>query len=185
MTCSEFLARFSEFCDDARDSPAGEPFRRHLGSCASCRRYERVVRRGVELLQSEAPAEPPEDFRERLRHSIYSLDEERRRKRIPAGGSGFAAVVAVAAVLAVLVWTPMARSPEPTVELAPIVAREPASPRPLLTPRTAEPTPWTQLSSGAFFADSDLWARSNALLYEHSHLGRRSREAGFIRTGLR
>jgi hypothetical protein len=141
-----------------------------------------VVRRGVRLLQEVPPIEPRHDFQDRLRHAVYSIEEERRRNKGAAGASGVMAVVAIAAVLAVLVWTPNFRVAEPTVELTPIVARQPASP-PLFPLATSRPR--VAPAPGALFAETDLWSGSNHLLYLHSDLGRRYREPGMVRVGLR
>lgn len=181
MKCSEFLARFSDFYDGGAPEPDRVAFSAHLEGCASCRRYLEVVRRGVDLLRELPPIEPREDLPERLRHAVYSLEEERRRRRSSPGASGVMAMVAAAAVLAMLVWTPLLRNVEPTVELTPIVARRPA-PLPFVPLAVPRPAPTTQ--SSALFAESDLWSRSNALLYQHSNLGRRYRASGLVRIGI-
>jgi predicted anti-sigma-YlaC factor YlaD len=181
MKCSDFLARFSEFYDG--DAPESDlvAFLSHLDGCGSCRRYREVVRRGVELLREIPPVEPREDLPDRLRHAVYSLEEERRRRNTSSGGSGIMAMVGVAAVLAVFVGTPLVRRVEPTVELTPIVARRPAALPfvPLATPRPIRTAPQSVL-----FVESDLWSGSNALLYRHSNLGRRTRDSGLVRIGL-
>ena len=72
------------------------------------------------------PAEKPaEDFRARLQHSIYALGEERRRRRIPQGGSGTMPLVAMAAIVATVVLTPFLWEPEAVVDLPPIVVQGP------------------------------------------------------------
>jgi anti-sigma factor RsiW len=182
MKCSEFLARFSDFYDEGASSSDRTAFSGHLEGCPSCRRYLEVVRRGVALLREIPPVEPREDLHDRLRHAVYSLEEERRRGKASSGASGVMAIVAVAAVLAVFIWTPLVRSVEPNIELTPIVARRPA---PLPFVPLATPRPMVPLPPGGLFAESDLWSRSNSLLYLHSNLGRRYREPGLVRIGLR
>jgi anti-sigma factor RsiW len=183
MKCSEFLARFSDYVDGGTSESEQDAFNGHVDACASCRRYLSVVRRGVDLLRDLPPVEPREDLHDRLRHAVYSFEEERGRgKASSSGASGIVALVAVAAALVVALWTPLAREVEPSVELTPIVAKRPApfpfvplaTPRPLLPPASSAPV----------FAESDLWSGSNVLLYRHSSLGRRSRDPSFIRIGL-
>jgi hypothetical protein len=187
MSCSDFLDRFSEFRDG--DVPPGEAegFRMHLESCASCRRYVSVLDRGIELLKDGPAPELPSDFSDRLQYSIYGLEEERRRRRLTGGGTKAMAVVATAAMVSAVIWTPLAdlgQEAEPLVELPPIVAQDPELPLegpgiPSLSDERASSLVALPL------AGQELWEESNALLYQHSPLYFRHREASFVRTGLR
>jgi anti-sigma factor RsiW len=179
MTCSDFLAGFSEFYDADPSLKNAEAFRAHLDACSSCRRYHEVVRRGAELLRDLPPAGSRADFHDRLRHSIYTHEEEQRRDRGSLGSSAMMAVVAIAAVLAVLIWTPSIWVGEPSVDLAPIVVHTPG-------PEAPAPFPVSRAgsASSATFLELELWTQSNTLLYERSPLYQRSREPGLVRTGL-
>ncbi len=141
MTCSEFLAHFSEFSDQETPEEARAPFDAHLQGCPSCRRYKEVVERGVELLRSLPPAPFPDDFRDRVRHSIYWEDELRRRKRMARTGSGFGAMSLVAAVTIVsaVVATPFVLSSTPSVDLPAIVAAPPMGGGSLSSASTGSP----------------------------------------------
>jgi hypothetical protein len=131
-------------------------------------------------LRDLPPSTPRDDFRDRLRFSIYRFEEERRRDGNTFGASRVMLLVAAAAMLTALVGAPLVLDPEHSVELAPILAGRPADlPAPV---SLASPEP----PSGApLFGSSDLWAGSNVLLYEHSRLYQRYRDPGLVRTGLR
>src|SRR5881628_2395311 len=68
MTCAEFLDRYTDFRDGLITAPRElRRFGRHLVQCASCRRYDTAVRRGVLALQAGAESiEPSPEFRPRL-----------------------------------------------------------------------------------------------------------------------
>ena len=200
MTCSDFLARYTDFRDGGLSLEAAGRCGDHLQSCPACRRYDEVVSRGTDLLRAMPGAEPPEDFQARLQHSIYSLHEERRRQRILRGGSGAMSVVAMTAIVATLVLVPVFWESDAVVELPPIVVAEPAAV--VAEPAaTAVATPSDRMPSAvvsAPFEQVELWTQSNALLYQRSSLYLRYREPdlsyarpnlgygepGLVRTGL-
>jgi hypothetical protein len=187
MSCSDFLDRFSEFRDGEIPPREAEGFREHLEACASCRRYIAVLERGIELLREGPSPELSSDFRERLQYSIYGLEEARRRRRLTGGGTKTMAIVATAAVVSTVIWTPLGdlgRDAEPSVELPPIVAQGPEVPPegpriPTLSEARANSLVALPLSG------EELWEESNALLYQHSPLYFRHREVSLVRTGLR
>ncbi len=181
MTCSEFLERFSDFHDGDGSLPDRGAFVRHLEGCPSCRRYERVLVRGVAVLREADALEPRGDFRDRLRHSLYRLDEERRRSSLPRDGAGPLAIAAVGLLLALLAWSPLLRAGDPSVDLPAIMAGGPAPTEmhPLFRHLDQELAPVTR---AAPTRNAVLWSHSNALLLEHSPLRARSSESGFVRT---
>ena len=181
MKCAEFLARFSEYYDAEPGSEGRAPFEEHLAGCPSCARYLAVFRKGVELFRELPPSLPRDDFRERLRYSIYRYDEERRRERHSLGASPVMLLVATMTVLTIVIGAPLFWDSDPSVELAPIVVQ---SPTPSLGLTVVAPGA-TRPESGSWLESSDLWAGSNVLLYEHSRLYQRSREPGLVLTGLR
>src|SRR5207247_9595878 len=65
MTCAEFLDRYTDFRDGLITAPRElRRFGRHLVQCASCRRYDTAVRRGVLALHAGAESiEPLREFR--------------------------------------------------------------------------------------------------------------------------
>lgn len=180
MNCSEFMARFSDFYDRGADCEDGEMCEAHLASCASCRRYEEVVRGGVNLLRSLTDAEIPEDFHLRLQHRLFHIDEEQAIARGGSSASGTTTVTALAmAVLIVLVaWSPSMLAGDPEFQLPAIVINEPA-------PRTAPrlmPAPVLQPRNSGL-QDRALWNHSHSLLFEYSPLSDRNRTP-LVRTGL-
>jgi len=181
MTCSEFIARFSEYRDEDPTLTDREAFVCHLDSCRSCRRYADVLSRGVALLRGSGSVVPRADLRDRIRHSIYTREEEeRRRGRHSFDASGVLAVAAVGALVAFMVWSPWAPVSEPTVELPPLVAASPppAPVHPLFRTTASGASPISASQEG-------LWTQSNVLLLEHSPVRGRSSGAGLVRTGVR
>ena len=194
MTCSDFLLCYTGFNDGDLSPEDSRRCADHLESCAACQRYNEVVIQGIDLFRTMPAEKPAEDFRARLQHSIYALSEERRRRRIPQGGSGTMPLVAVAVVVATVVLTPFLREPEAVVDLPPIVVQGPVVrgvPVPPdarladVDPRLAAVDPGPAAVVAEPFEELDLWMRSNALLYQHSSLYSRYREPSLVRTGLR
>lgn len=181
MTCTEFIARFSEYRDEDPTLTDREAFAGHLDSCPSCRRYVEVLTRGVAHLRDSESVRPRTDIQDRIRHSIYAREEERYRKgRHPFDTSGVMAVVAVGLLVALMIWSPWAPVADPTVELPPLVAASPPSaPVHPLFRTSASAVPPVISTEGA------LWTRSNVLLLEHSPVRARSAGTGIVRTGVR
>ena len=97
------------------------------------------------------------------------------------------AIVATAAVVSALVWTPLGDldgGREPSVALPPIIAQGPE-----LAPLRAEIPSLSEARASSLvalpLAGEELWEESNELLYQHSPLYFRHREASLVRTGLR
>lgn len=184
MTCSDFLARYSEFRDGDLSPGARAAFESHVERCGPCGRYHRVVTEGVSLLRNEPPPRLRTDFRERLRHSLYTLDEQRRlRRHRPHGatGSGAMFVVAAAVLILVVIWTPALWEATPTVELSPVVAEVPAGSLANARGMASFGMP-ADARPGAVY-ERDLWTGSNVLLFEHSALYTRYREPSLVRAG--
>jgi predicted anti-sigma-YlaC factor YlaD len=104
LSCKEIIARHSEFLDGEMTPPDTERWRAHLKECATCARYDRVLRKGVKLLGAQEPephAEP-----EFLMHLRYRLaDEERRMVSQPISPSA-GLVFSLAAVIALVISLP-------------------------------------------------------------------------------
>lgn len=181
MTCSDVLARFSEFYDGDAPEEHREAFEVHLAGCPSCRRYREVVDRGIELLRSLPHQRPRDDFRPRLQHAIYHVDQDRARRRSSSSlaGTGAMGLVAAVAILAAILWTPVLFDEVPAVELPPVVVNSPGAP----APADVDATTPARGTRPASFLDANLWAQPNTLLFEYSTL-QRQREAGMVRTGL-
>src|SRR2546422_9851881 len=101
MTCPEFLDRYTDFRDGLLTAPRElRRCGRHLGQCASCRRYDTAVRRGVLALQAGAESiEPSPEFPPRL---DARLAHERRAAREVPARAGVAAALFIAAAPALV-----------------------------------------------------------------------------------
>lgn len=69
VTCRMFLERYSDLADGLLGPGEEAAMRGHMVVCGSCRRYDRVVRRGVAVLREKAP-EPSRAFHARLQHRL-------------------------------------------------------------------------------------------------------------------
>jgi hypothetical protein len=103
--CEQFRARHGDYLDGVLPAAELAQVRRHLGACVLCARYDRVVRRGLELARQLPELRPAEDFELRLQHRIFHLqDVNVVGQRRPVAGVGIAATLA--ALLAVIAWSP-------------------------------------------------------------------------------
>ncbi len=102
MTCAEFFERYTDVRDGLITAPRElRRFERHLAICATCRRYDTAVRRGVLALQAAGTIEPSPEFRRRLE---ARLARERRAAGDVPARAGVAAALLVAAALALVAW---------------------------------------------------------------------------------
>lgn len=125
MDCIEFLTRYSEFADGVGVADAAS-FQDHLRTCASCARYDRVVRRGADLLRTLPPIQPSDDFLPRLRHQLYHLEDELSRRPALTGSTVMGVVLILGFIAAA--WVP-ALVHRHEVVLPPIVVEAPSAPR--------------------------------------------------------
>lgn len=184
MDCSEFIARFSDYYDRSGTVDETGAMEAHLESCGSCRRYHRVVTRGGQLLRSLPRPTVRPDFRPRLQHRIYHLEDEAVLS--PASGSGTTAVtaVAMAVLLTLAAWTPAVTLDRGEVGPLPDIADTFRRPLP---ERAAEPAslfPPASVATPRPFRERGLWSatHSHSLLYEYSLLStERSRERAQLR----
>lgn len=129
MDCAELLATFSDYRDRRLDPDERARIDEHLERCASCRRYRRVVDRGVLALR-RLPVQPvPDDFRPRLQHRIFHLeDDEALNRRSSTSGTSGTAAVTMAVLLALAAWGPAIHDEPAAVTLPPIVVEERSAP---------------------------------------------------------
>lgn len=104
LSCSDCLARHSEYLDGVMDSITAEAWRIHLAECADCARYDRVVRRGLKVLAAQRQIEPTADFMAQLQQRL-TIEDRRAAMRPMTSLAG--ASVAVAAMLAFAAWIPV------------------------------------------------------------------------------
>ncbi len=119
--CEAFIARHSDFVDGRMTALEEMQWRMHVASCASCSRYDRVVRQGGELLRELSAVSVSADFGERFRERLLRLPEEERERDVGSGGSAATALL-VAGVIAAIAWSPLLRTgadrPPPPSEIA-------------------------------------------------------------------
>jgi anti-sigma factor RsiW len=105
--CDTFLARHSDYLDGLLQPLEAARMSAHADACASCARYDRVVRKGL-LLARELPAiEPATDFDARLQHRLLHLKDAAAADAHSWSVGGVAATLGVAAAIALLAWSPM------------------------------------------------------------------------------
>src|SRR5690606_33489433 len=107
MNCQEFLKLHSEFLDERLASEDADRCEAHAASCASCARYDRVVRRGVALLRRLPPVPVSADFMGRLDARIESAKDDVFAGRSAGTASGVVVSLAIAGLLALAAWGPM------------------------------------------------------------------------------
>lgn len=140
MTCQEFLARYSEYLDELLDPMEAARWHHHLGRCASCARYDRVMRQGLELVRDLPSLEPSPDFEARLQHRLFHVRDEREDER--ASGASAVVALAIAGMLAAIAWSPLLRQAPLMIDLPAVQARAPgaelraAAPAPFSLPAT-------------------------------------------------
>ncbi len=190
MDCTEFIFRFSEYYDRPVEQQGAGPMEAHLETCASCRRYHRVVTEGGQLLRSLPRPGVPSDFRPRLQHRIYHIDDEAVISRSSASGTTGATALGMAVLLTLAAWSPTMKDgpAETTASAEPVEVLEPRQTEPPTAP-TFFPLPASVLNTQADLRNlQDLWGRqhSHSLLYEYSLLSSaRSRDRTPLRqTGL-
>jgi len=124
MSCDQLIERYTDYRDGLLEAEALAEVETHLAACECCARYDRVMRRGLELLADMPEPETSDDFMPRLRHRLYNVDCGIAEGRRSFGGS--AALVGVAAVgLLALFWLPFAASVPLEMELPAVSAQYP------------------------------------------------------------
>lgn len=166
MECNDFLEGYSAYRDGLVDEAERDAFRAHLEGCESCARYDRVVRKGTEVLRDLPRVDPPSDFLARLQHRIYHIEDGIPLS--PSLGGGGAALVAVAAVgLLALTWLPFAARAPVEVELPAVAVDAPDRPAARATADVRElvdPGPFVRPSSDVDEAADRLPAWSDVRL---------------------
>ena len=184
MDCQQFLAEFSDFIDGRAEPEVSRKMEAHRSACDGCRQYFDAVGAGRELLRALPPLDLSSDFRSRLEHRIFHLEDGASIARQSLGsGATMVSVLAVAVLVSLSAWAPrMDHSPH-TVELPVVVVGDP--PADVFTPARATPTFSRNLSifSTTEFQDG-IWGDSHDLLREYSPILDRRREQAMVRFGI-
>ena len=127
--CRAFLARYSDYRDGRLDDEDRLFFIGHMAGCEPCRRYDRVIRKGIDTLRKA----PPASSRRRL--SVAEVRRlatafERESLALGTAGSGvtLTAAVLVALLMAAVAWSPYFSGNTPEVRIAPVLAGNPPPP---------------------------------------------------------
>lgn len=110
MTCDEYLALYSELLDERLDVEDELRCRTHALQCASCARYDRVMRRGLRLVRELPSIAPSSQFLFRLQHRIRQTSQPSDGDRFAASGTVVA--LAIAGVIAIAAWSPLLQLPD-------------------------------------------------------------------------
>ena len=102
LSCSEVITRHTDYIDGLMTAVESERVRAHLETCRQCARYDRVIRRGVNLLKGQPALLPDADFLAELRGRI---EHEDARRTMPISTTA-AATLSVAAVIALVAGLP-------------------------------------------------------------------------------
>jgi anti-sigma factor RsiW len=123
ISCQTYLDRYSAYLDHDVSWAERDEMETHADECDACAHYDRVVRRGTDVLRGRPELEVSEDFGERLRWRLHQADFEDRQGRGMARPAQALGTVAVAAMVAVAAWVPLMR-PRHAVGSLPAVAVE-------------------------------------------------------------
>ena len=181
MTCSEFVAHFSDLHDGTASADLACEMEEHLQGCSRCRRYRRVVERGAAVLRSFPGVRLREDFRPRLQHRLYHVDDETALRSHAASGASALAVAGIAVLLVAVAWAPALRPGQPVVELAPVIVSRPP---PVRDESTRVYLFQSQLTVTPV-RSTGLWDDAPSLMFEYSRLSQRYRRTSAVqRAGL-
>jgi hypothetical protein len=184
MDCQEYLSRFSEYLDGRAETHVSRDIEEHRSQCERCSRYSRTLEAGRSILQSLEPLDVPADFRPRLHHRIYHLEDGASIARQSLrSGATMVSVLTMAVLVAVSAWAPAIRLPDASIELPAVVVAEP--PQPSFTLEPANPTFPRNLSifTTSEFQDG-IWGNSHDLLREYSPILERRRDQPIVRVGI-
>lgn len=179
MDCTQFLTSFTDYRDGLLAAGRRARVEEHLASCPSCRRYCRVVDEGVRLLRAAPSPSVSEDFRPRLKHRIYHVEDGDSLSYGSASGVSGVVAVGMAVLLGLAAWSPVLEPPEAEVRLPALVVSGP--PEPAADPILSAPTLFDDRATLRWAERWDpgpAWEHPTALLLEYSPLFDRYRSVG-------
>jgi Putative zinc-finger len=105
LGCKQFRERHGGYLDGLLPAAELAQVQNHLDECVACARYDRVLRRGLQLARELPEPRPGEDFELRLQHRIFHLQAGGALgQQRPVAGVGVAA--ALAGLIALIAWSP-------------------------------------------------------------------------------
>jgi hypothetical protein len=139
VLCDELLALYGDYLDGLLTPVQAARLQLHMQVCTSCGRYDRIMRRGLELVRDLPAVEPSGDFEQRLQHRLYHVDDATAlAAQRPTAGA--VATFAVASVLALLAWSPVLFSTEDGPAVAVTATEDRPAPRNAASARAGEAT---------------------------------------------
>lgn len=177
MNCSEVVTHFTDYLDGTASEEQVRGIDEHLEACPRCVRYRNVLVNGAEILRSLPQPELREDFKPRLQHRLYHVDDERVLQAHAASGAPAMTVVGIAVLLTAIAWSPMLFGSSPVVELAPIVVDQEPRRSPAFAVGATPPGTFSTKSDSEL--DLRLWA--NTLLYDYTPLSQRYQQRARVR----
>jgi hypothetical protein len=184
MDCRQYLARFSDYFDGQVEAGVADEMETHRSTCERCARYSRTLESGREILRALPSMDVPSDFRPRLDHRIFHLEDGASIARQSLGsGATMVSVLAIAVLTTLSAWAPAVSSSDEAVELPTLVVVEP--PAPSFTPVEPNPTFPRNLSifTTTEFQDG-IWGDSHDLLRDYSRILERRRDQAHLRVGI-
>lgn len=172
MTCSEFIEGFSDYVDGVGEPAHMEAARAHLDACASCLRYDRTYRQGIDLLRSFPDVAVHDGFvpelDKRLRRDTALALEGLGRRPI-SSWSPVTMVLGMALVLVGAAWSPALLSRTVQVDLPPIQAQTPrVRALPLVRMPDISFLPPRARRPGGAFATAELWEEPWSLFRQYA-----------------
>jgi len=184
MDCQEYLLRFSDHLDGRTAGDESERIEMHRSECDRCSRYSQTLEAGRSLLQTMPDLDVPPDFRARLNHRIFHLEDGAQIARESSGSAAtMASVFTMALLLAVSAWAPALGSIQPSVELPAVVVGEPPTPDFTLVPYTPTFPRDLSIFTTTEFQDG-IWGDSHDLLREYAPILDRRRPSAHVRVGI-
>ena len=126
--CRRFLQLYSDYRDDRLDDSTRAEVTAHMAECASCRRYDRVIRTGVAVLRNSL-GKDPEALVDRGRTPANHWPIERGGYSRPAVTGLTASVTLVVIALNLASgWSPRVGRDAPDTGQPPVTAVAPSRP---------------------------------------------------------
>ena len=141
MVCQEFIDSYTEYVDGRLCGDDRTRLEKHLRDCDSCQRYERVLTRGLTLWRGLPVAATSPDFRPRLQHRLYHVDDAGKLSASQHLGKAALASVALVGLLAVA-WMPFAARTSFEVEVPAVAVQPPVTIVAQRQPSLFEPGPY-------------------------------------------
>jgi anti-sigma factor RsiW len=101
--CERLRERHGDYLDGLLPIAELAQVQSHLEECDSCARYDRVVRRGLDVARGLPDLRISDDFELRLQHRLFHMQDASALGQ-PLAGVGVAATLAI--VIALIAWSP-------------------------------------------------------------------------------